>query len=295
MSITASQRFRLGVFVIIAVTVIFVLLIISIGIKFSEKTVNYYSEFSGESLSGLTKGMDVKFRGIPVGKVSAINYNPKDLSKVKVEFEVEKKFPMKEDMFVETGLSGITGLKYIEIMGGTNESAVLPPNSLIASRPSLMGTIAERAETILENIEELLKNLNTVVNRDSLADLFLTFRNMREFTDNINSVGGNLILRVDSITIALNNMSRNIDMVVSDFSENGRLPNIMANIDSTIISLRNLSQNFGLTFMQSREDLGSTLEDLRQTMENVNELSAMLLDNPSLLLYGNHQKKRKTK
>jgi hypothetical protein len=47
--------------------------------------------------------------------------------------------------------------------------------------------------------------------------------------------------------------------------------------------------------MQSREDFGSTLENLQQTMENINELSAMLLENPSLLLYGNPQKKRKIK
>lgn len=295
MSITAAQRFRLGVFVIISIVTVFALIIIGVGVKFSHQTVHFYSEFMGESLSGLTKGMDVKFRGIPIGKVSTISYNPNDLSKVKVEFEVDAKFPMKTDMIAETGLSGITGLKYIEIMGGTNEAELLEPNSLIPSRPSLMGTITDKAENILASVEELLKNLNTATNRDSLEDLFTTFKNMSEFTANINNVSGNLMARVDSITISINEMATTINNMVTDFSDRGKLTSIMENIDATVASLNELTQGVGLTFIQSREDIGATLADLRQTVENLNELSSMLVDNPSLILYGTPQQKRKTK
>jgi len=295
MAITAAQRFRLGVFVIIAVSAIAALLIIGIGVKFSKQTVHFYSEFTGESLSGLTKGMDVKFRGIPIGKVSSISYDPNDLSQVRVEFEVEAEFPMKADMTAEMAMSGITGLKYIEIMGGTNEAELLPPNSMIPSRQSLIGTITDKAETILESVEQLLQNLNTATNRDSLEYLFKTFKNMSEFTENINDVSQSLIGRVDSITITLNTMVFTINKMVNDFSERGRLTSIMENLDTMVISLNGLTQGLELTFAQSREDIGATLEDLRQTMENLNELSSMLRDNPSLILYGTPQQKRKTK
>jgi phospholipid/cholesterol/gamma-HCH transport system substrate-binding protein len=239
--------------------------------------------------------MDVKFRGIPIGKVSDISYNPGDLSKVRVEFEVEKEFPMKDDMVAETGMSGITGLKYIEIMGGTNEAALLPPNSLIPSRQSLFGSLTDKAQSILENIEYLLQNLNGMLNRDSLSDLFDSFQNIKEFTAGINEAGGDLIIRVDSITNSIGNMTKTMEKMVNDFSEEGQLFDIMKNVDSTMIALHELSKNFGLTFDQSREDIGSTLQNLQQTMENLNELSAMLVDNPSLLLYGTPQKKRKVK
>ena len=295
MAITAAQRFRLGVFVIIAASMTFAILIVGIGVKFSKQTVNFYSEFTGESLSGLTKGMDVRFRGIPIGKVSQISYDPKDLSSVRVEFEVEKEFPMKEDMVVEMGMSGITGLRFIEIMGGTNEARLLPPNSLITSRPSLLGTITDKAETILSNIEELLQNLNSVTHKDSLADLFATFRNVSEFTAGINSASGNLLTRIDSITITLNDMTATLNKIVGDFSQTGHLTSIMGNVDTMAITLNTLSRNLGLTFTQSREDIGATLQDLRQTMENLNELSAMLVDNPSLILLGNPQHRRKDK
>jgi len=295
MSITAAQRFRLGVFIIVAAIAALALLIVGIGVKFSKQTVNYYSEFSGESLSGLTKGMDVKFRGIPIGKVSAISYNPNDLDKIRVEFEVEKEFPMKEDMIVETGLSGITGLKYIEITGGTNSSALLPPNSLIPSRPSLMGTITEKAEKIIESIDKLLVNLNSITNRDTLSDLFESFKNINEITSNVKDLSVFLGYRVDSMTTTLNNLSKNVEKTMNEISQSGHLMSIMSNVDSAVISLNWLISSFGLTFAQSREDLSATFQDLQQTMENFNEFSAMLTDNPSILLYGTPQKKRKTK
>jgi ABC-type multidrug transport system permease subunit len=86
-----------------------------------------------------------------------------------------------------------------------------------------------------------------------------------------------------------------MEQLVNDFSEKGHLFDIMVNLDSTVISLNDLAKNFGLTFSQSREDFGATLQDLRQTMENLDELSGMLVENPSLLLYGTPQKKRKIK
>ena len=295
MAITAAQRFRLGVFVIIAATATFALLVIGIGMKFSREYVHFYSEFTSESVAGLTKGMDVKFRGIPIGKVSDISYNPKDLSSIRVEFEVDKEFPMKSDMTAEMGMSGITGLRYIEIMGGTNEAQLLPPNSLIPSRPSLMGTITDRAETILTKTTELLENLTILTSRDSLEDLFSTFRNINNFTATLNNASGDMISRVDSITATLNAMTTTINGMVDNFSENGHLASIMENIDSMVIGLNGLVGNFGLTFAQSKEDVGSTLQDLQQTMENLNELSAMLVENPSLILRGPTYRKRKTK
>jgi len=300
LAITAAQKFRLGVFVIAAIAIIVSLLVVGIGVRLSRQTVQFYSEFTSESLSGLGRGMDVRFRGIPIGKVTGISYNPRNLSAVRVDFEVEEDFPMKDDMFIEMKMGGITGLRHIEIMGGTNEANLLPPNSLVPSRTSFFGSITDQAESILASVETLLLNLNSVVHRDSLNDLFQTLSNIseftanvNEFTQNLNATGGDLFLRIDTISIRMSSMAQTAEYTLNRFSEEGHLFDILANIDSTIVVVHELSKNFGLTFTQSREDFGATLSDLRLTMENLSELSAMLVDNPSLLLRGNTQRPRR--
>jgi len=92
LSITAAQKFRLGVFVIASSAVIVALLVVGIGVRLTHQTVQFHTEFTSESLSGLTRGMDVRFRGIPIGKVIRISYDPRNLSVVRVDFESKKIF-----------------------------------------------------------------------------------------------------------------------------------------------------------------------------------------------------------
>ncbi len=93
---------------------------IPLGIKLTDKYKKYIAYFQGESLSGLEQGSTVKFNGVPIGKVEKITYLPNDLSRVRVELKIQDDFPMKTDMIATTNAMGITGLKYIEVTGGTN-------------------------------------------------------------------------------------------------------------------------------------------------------------------------------
>lgn len=295
MSISTAQKARLGLFVIISIVTFFMIIIVGLGIKLTEKSATYYSVFEGESLSGLSKGMEVKFRGIPIGKVTDISYNPKDLTKVKVQFSVDKKFPMMDDMVAETGMLGITGLKYIELMGGKKEAKRLPEGSTIQSKPSLMASITDQAEMIFAKVDTLLSNLNTVTNPDSLKNVNVILENVANLSQNLNEVLVQSTPRIDSMSGYLNSTLAKVDNMVTEFQENSNLTKMIDDVDSTILSLKELTSGLNLTFRQSKEDLTSTMIDLQTTMENLNDLTQLLVENPSLLLRGSPQAKRKIK
>jgi phospholipid/cholesterol/gamma-HCH transport system substrate-binding protein len=294
-SISSAQRTRLGIFFVVSIALLITVFMAGIGVKLSQKNVLYYSEFRGESLSGLTKGMEVKFRGIPIGKVSNINYNPDDLTTVTVEFSVDETFPMKEDMVVQTGMLGITGLKYVEIMGGSNEAPLLPVGSTIESKPSLMSSITDKIDSIMIKADLLLGNLAIITNPDSLSDITDILSNVNSLTSNLDTIVRSSAPRLEEMTTTLHNTLAQIDGMVSEFNEKSDLAKMMNDVDTTILSIKELSENFNLTFTQSREDLTSTMINLQETMENLNNLSQLLLENPSLILRGSPQQKRKIK
>lgn len=297
MSISSVQKTRLGIFIVAALVVTFVVFAAGVGLKLSEKRVTYYSEFRGESLSGLTEGMKVKYYGIEIGEVADIAYDPKDLEVVTVELSVKEEFPMKVDMIIQTGMQGITGMKYIEIMGGdsVNESPLLEPGSMIESKPSLMASIMDKADEILLKVDILIGNLNTITNPDSLSEISTILANVSSLTGNLDTLVENAAPRMEAITRDLSSTLGKVDAMVGDFQENSDLTKIMNDVDSTIVSILSLTENFNLTFVQSREDLSATMLDLRETMENLNNLSQVLLENPSLILRGSPQQKRKIK
>ncbi len=293
MSISSAQRARLGIFIVVAVAITIVVFAMGIGFKLSQETAIYYSQFEGESLSGLSKGMEVKFRGIPIGNVANISYDPADLTKVLVQFEVEKDFPMKTDMIVETGMVGITGLKYIEIMGGTNDATILPEGSYLDSKQSLMASLTDKVDGIMVQVETLLTNLNTITNPDSLGDAYATLENVASLTENLDNLVISATPRMDTMSQNLASTLAKVDEMVTEFSENSDLSKMMNDVDTTILAIRTFTEEFNLTFEQSREDISITMVQLTETMENLNDLSQLLLDNPSLILRGSPQTERR--
>jgi phospholipid/cholesterol/gamma-HCH transport system substrate-binding protein len=277
---------------------------VPLGFKLSNRTKAYYSYFEGErSLSGLEEGADVKYRGVRIGKISRISYNPADLSRMKVEFRIRHDFPMKEDMYVETGFLGITGLRYAEVLGGSNDAALLKPGSELPSKPSLMASITGKADVIVEKIEILLNHINTFTDPDSLASV-------KKILDNVASISSEaeMLVRLSrpdilQVTESARSTMEKVDLVASDVRgiaatinqsiNPEQLTQLLATVDTTARTLKQLSENLDFTIRQTREDFTASMENLRETLENANELSKILAENPSLLLRGEAQKERR--
>jgi ABC-type transporter Mla subunit MlaD len=94
--------------------------------------------------------------------------------------------------------------------------------------------------------------------------------------------------KIDAISGDIQTMTSNVNRSI----DSERLGQILSSIDSSAVSLKKLSETVELTIRQSREDITVSMENLRETLENANDLSRMLADNPSLLLRSEQQKAR---
>lgn len=71
-----------------------------------------------ESVSGLSVGDPVKYRGVDVGTVKSIIIDPDNSRLVLVEVRLRKEAPVKTDTRASLALKGITGVVFIELNGG---------------------------------------------------------------------------------------------------------------------------------------------------------------------------------
>lgn len=114
---TETNKFQVGVFVIVA-SVLGVVALVWLGAtKFFEETETFVTYFS-ESVQGLDPGSAVKFRGVPAGRVGAIHIAPdNNLIEVVLDVDTDAAAVIKTDprFRVKLELTGITGLRYIEI------------------------------------------------------------------------------------------------------------------------------------------------------------------------------------
>ena len=87
-----------------------------------------------DSVSGLTAGDTVKFRGIDVGTVKTMAIDPENSRLVQVDVRLRKETPVKTDTRASLTLKGITGVVFIELNGGDPAAksllAVTPENQV---------------------------------------------------------------------------------------------------------------------------------------------------------------------
>jgi len=168
--ITRAQKVRLGIFVATTLALFVGTLAVLAGIRLVEKRDEYTVRYH-MSLSGLEVGAQVKYNGVRVGSVETIRINPEDVGEVVVTLSLDLGTPIKQDTKAVVNLAGITGLKFIELSGGTSGSAFVAPGGEIQAGESMFDRLTGRAEAIAEKVEIVVNQIaayTTPENRERL-------------------------------------------------------------------------------------------------------------------------------
>ena len=117
-----------------------------------------------ESVSGLAIGDPVKFHGVDVGTVKAIDLDLADPRLVQVDIRLRKEVPVKTDTRATLKLKGITGVVFIELSGGNPTAPTLLASTRegqIPEIPSEKGTLT----AIVEMLPKLLEKFSAIENQ----------------------------------------------------------------------------------------------------------------------------------
>ena len=125
-------------------------------------------EFSTrESVTGLAEQAPVRYRGIAVGKVDAIEFDPKARGNVLVTLAINQGTPITKSTYAVLGYQGVTGLAYVQLDddGSSNDLLDLSGNTAprIILKPSLLSKLSDQGANLLVQIEETAKRVNLLL------------------------------------------------------------------------------------------------------------------------------------
>lgn len=149
---TRINFFRIGLFVSV-ISFLLILAIFWLGkYGLEDKKYDTYYIYFDESISGLNIGSPIKYKGFDVGLVKYIKISPHNSEKIEVEIQIQKGTPIKDDNYAILGNLGITGLKYVELKGGSSEAKPLEENKyglkIINSKKSALSNLVDSTEDI---------------------------------------------------------------------------------------------------------------------------------------------------
>ena len=126
-----------------------------------------YELSTSDSVNGLSEQAVVRFRGIAVGKVTKIGFDPLNKGHVLLRITVEKNLPLTSATFGTLGYQGVTGLAYMQLDNDGESNTPLTTNedkpTRIPLRPGLLSKFADQGTFILEQFQRISESIGELL------------------------------------------------------------------------------------------------------------------------------------
>lgn len=273
--------------------------------RYYGKSYDTYLAYLTESVSGLNVNAPVKYRGVDVGFVRGIVLNPANVEEVQLTLSIQRDTPVKQDTVATLQTQGLTGIAYVELMGGRKESPPLvakPGDSypVIRSGPSLFARLDTSVTVLVEKATRALDNINAVLDEENRRAISQTLADLRV-------VSHTLAARSATVDAALADAGRTTANAARFTAE---LPALVQRIERSADAFDRMTQSLasagtsaGQLVEGSRGEVaqftGETLPEVRQLIAELREVTGTLRRttselerNPGTLVWGRQPAKR---
>jgi phospholipid/cholesterol/gamma-HCH transport system substrate-binding protein len=310
---TPTNHWKLGLFVVVGFVLV-LLTMVFFGARSLKKTVVYYHTYFDESVQGLEVGSAVRFRGVTIGAVSAIDIAEdrrlvgvtsalavKDLTKLGLSEGKGRqlRIGVPTDLRAQLTSQGITGVKFVQIDFFTvsdNPRPELPfdePENYIPAAVSTMKSLEDSIVRTINRFPELAESLlkiTTQINR-LLGDFKSTPATIATVLQHANSMLGTIqgaVKDVDAHRLSADAQQALVGLAGTLARANG----VIAKLDGDkglVTSAQRATGAIGDVALGARGlglELSETLRDVQEMTASIQRVADALARDPDMLLKG---------
>jgi phospholipid/cholesterol/gamma-HCH transport system substrate-binding protein len=140
-------------------------------------------------VSGLNPEAQVRYRGMGVGRVSAIALDRKDPRRILIGIEVDDNIPVTRGTFAQLGMEGITGIAYVHLLDDYKDMqpAAKAADGLpeLPLKPAFFDTISDSAEGAVKDARELMASLSGLLTPGNRQRIATTLASLERISANL--------------------------------------------------------------------------------------------------------------
>lgn len=134
-----------------------------------------YEIVTTQTIPGLNPQATVRYRGLEVGRVDDIVFDPKVTGQILIKLSIDEGSPVTTTTFATLGYQGVTGIAFIQLDDERTGSPLLNSNpgqvARIPLRPGLLDQLEKRGLAILEKTEHITERVNDVLSKENTDKL----------------------------------------------------------------------------------------------------------------------------
>ncbi len=210
---------------------------------------------SKEGVTGLQPQAGVRYKGVTVGRVTAITLDAQTRGNVLVRIAVNDNAPVTTSTFASLGFQGVTGLAFVQLDDSGESTQALATSmsrpGRIPMRAGLLSRLTEQGGNLLTQLEQASQRMNQL----------LAPENQKSLTTALN--------HLSQAAAGIHQLTRHADQALTGSGPEGSasLPRMAAQMDSTFKSMQSTSERL----KDSAEVVKASAEKFRLTNVRMNE------------------------
>lgn len=259
----------------------------------------FYVLESKYPVTGLNAQAVVRYRGVDIGKVTDIRFEPKDSRIILVGIAIQSEMQLTKSTYAELRYQGVTGLSYIQLDDPRTSTETLPPageegSVRIPIRESLFSSLADASQQVLADARELMRRMNTLLSDENQVQIGRTLQHVEAATRQLTNVAKAMEPAAKSSEALVADTRRTFqhaDKLLAEISSTNReLAKRLDAIDRVATSAEKAGGLVAALANSVTSDtlprINSLADELARTSRSLDRLAASLKDQPQSLVFG---------
>lgn len=242
------------------------------------------------SIPGLNPQAAVRYRGLDVGKVDEISFDPKVTGQILVHISVKPDTPITHSTYGTLGYQGVTGIAYVQLDDDGTSPQRLPSSkervARIEMRPSLLDNLQDKGLAILQQTEELTHRVNALLNPENEKAILAAFDNISKTATEFRTIPNQLqptLAKLPQLTSEAQHAMASIDKLSRDVN---RLSTNLQATDGPIARISNSADQLGSVASTVQLQVVPLANDVRSSLRSINRTLDGLHERPQSILFG---------
>ncbi len=296
-----SHALAAGSFVLLLLAL---LVALAVWLTRDTDTQRVYELSSKEAVSGLQPEASVRFKGVNVGKVTAIGFDPQNPGNVLIRIAINEQAPITSSTFAALGFQGVTGRAFIQLDDNGESRVALPasePPARIPLRPGLLDRLSAQGESILSQLEESSRRVNQLLSPDNQKNLMGAIADMGQAAASVRQLStdtSKLLPRLsDEASAALKTLQEASVRVGESADEarasarafkavTQRMNQKGGTLDQLTVGIDTLAATGQSLNAATLPRLNRAVDDVARTTRQVGRAAGTVTDNPQVLIFG---------
>ncbi len=271
-SVKIRKEIKVGFIFVVATAILIWGLMYLKGLELLKTSRKFYAVY--DQVNGLVAANPISIKGLKVGQVKKLYFDPQNPKKIIVELYVLGDYPIAKNSSARIFSSSLLGSPEVEIVPGDSQVMAVSGDTLLSSTEATLGQevnkqllpLKTKAENLISSIDSIAIIVQEVLNKNTRDNLVGAIEHVKQSLANIAHTTQNLDTLMTSQRNNLAKIIKNVESISSNLNRNNdKITNILTNFS-------NLSDSLAQTNIpQTIAQVNKAISDLDMMLVKINK------------------------